>query len=54
MLYAGENRLTQLPDEFGRLKRLEELDLSGCELAALPESFSICRALVHVWLTGNK
>lgn len=54
MLYAGENNLTILPDEFGRLTSLEELDLSGCELAVLPESFSLCRSLVHVWLTGNK
>ena len=54
MLYAGENRLTHLPGEFGWLTRLEELDLSGCELTVLPESFSRCRSLVHVWLTGNK
>ena len=54
MLYAGENKLTHLPDQFGRLTRLEELDLSGCKLAVLPESFSLCRSLIHVWLTGNK
>lgn len=54
MLYAGENKLTHLPDQFGRLIKLEELDLSGCELAVLPESFSLCQSLVHVWLTGNK
>ena len=54
MLYAGENKFTQLPDQFGRLAKLEELDLSGCELVVLPESFSLCRSLVHVWLTGNK
>ena len=54
MLYAGENKLTHLPDQFGRLTKLEELDLSGCELTVLPESLSLCRSLVHVWLTGNK
>lgn len=54
MLYAGDNELTYLPHQFGCLRNLEELDLSGCNLVVLPESISYCESLVHLWLTGNK
>ena len=53
-LYAGDNKLTYLPHQFGHLRNLEELDLSGCSLVVLPESISCCESLVHLWLSGNK
>ena len=53
-LYAGENRLQTLPHWFGRLVRLEELDLSNCDLIMLPESLASCTSLTRLWLSNNR
>ena len=54
VMYCGENRLRSLPSRFGQLAQLQELDVSGCELESLPESFSHCTSLVTLWLSNNR
>lgn len=53
-MYGGENRFRTLPDKFGQLWQLQELDVSGCELEVLPESLSQCVSIVRLWLSNNR
>lgn len=54
IIYAGENKFRTLPRNIGLLVRLEELDVSGCEIEYLPESLSECRSLQRLWLSNNR
>ena len=54
MLYLGENKIKSLPTNIGQLKKLEELDLSGCKLGMLPDSICQCLALRQLWLSRNR
>ena len=53
-LYLGENNIKSLPYNIGRLKKLEELDLSGCKLGMLPDSICQCLELRRLWLSRNR
>ena len=53
-MYLGENNLNVLPANIGLLKKLEELDLSGCKLSVLPDSICQCLALKRLWLSRNR
>lgn len=53
-MYGGENQFKNLPSRFGQLYQLQELDVSGCELEALPESLSHCVSIVRLWLSNNR
>ena len=46
--------LKTLPDSFGNLKLLRELDLDDNELTTLPESFGNLKSLQHLELQHNK
>ena len=54
IMYAGENNFKTLPRHFGRLVKLEELDVSSCAIVYLPESLSECRSLVRLWISNNR
>ena len=53
-LYLGENKIKALPGNIGQLKKLEELDLSGCKLDVLPDSICQCLGLKRLWLSRNR
>jgi len=53
-MYIAENKFKSLPSQFGNLRQLEELDLSGCDLEMLPESMSQCKSLEKLWLSNNR
>jgi len=47
-------KLTALPESFGQLQNLENLDLYGSGLLTLPESFGTLRNLQVAYLEGNQ
>ncbi len=49
-----DNRLTALPESFGRLAALRELNLNSNQLTALPESFVHLTALQALYLGSNQ
>ncbi|KAF7638947.1 hypothetical protein Mgra_00001471 [Meloidogyne graminicola] len=53
-LYISENKLTELPDELGCLKKLEVLNASGNQLEKLPDSLVGCLALSNICLSNNR
>jgi hypothetical protein len=48
------NLLASLPESFGELKELKELDLSNNELTSLPESFVNLTSITKLNLSNNK
>lgn len=48
------NRLTELPSEIGRLRRLQKLMLAGNRLEALPDAMAGCSGLELVRLASNR
>jgi Leucine-rich repeat (LRR) protein len=48
------NKLTQLPKTIGNCRYLEIVDLSGCQLASLPEEFCYCYRLIELDIGVNK
>lgn len=53
-LILTDNKLSQLPEDFGRYRRLKKLALSGNQLSALPESMAHCRELGLARLSLNR
>ncbi|MFA0413842.1 protein kinase [Vibrio renipiscarius] len=53
-LILTDNHITQLPDDMGRLYRLQKLALAGNALTALPESMASCQNLELARLSANK
>ena len=52
-LYLSKNQLTELPDWFGQLNRLNSLDISYNKLSKLPGSFDGLGQLQILDLSGN-
>lgn len=52
-LILTDNKLESLPENFGKLKRLQKLALAGNKLSVLPKSFSECKNLELVRLSAN-
>lgn len=53
-LILTDNQLTSLPEDMGRLHRLQKLALAGNRLSKLPESMANCRALELARLSANE
>lgn len=53
-LILTDNRLSQLPQSFGQLRKLKKLALAGNQLSSLPESFTQCNELELVRLSANQ
>ncbi|WP_417560173.1 leucine-rich repeat domain-containing protein [Marinomonas sp.] len=53
-LILTDNKITSLPDDFGRLTRLQKLALAGNRLATLPDSIINCHKLELVRLSANQ
>lgn len=53
-LILTDNKITSLPDDFGRLTRVQKLALAGNSLRALPDSIMGCRHLELVRLSANQ
>jgi hypothetical protein len=53
-LILTDNKITSLPDNFGRLTRLQKLALAGNRLVTLPDSIINCHKLELVRLSANQ
>ncbi|RCX05795.1 leucine-rich repeat-containing protein kinase family protein [Marinomonas foliarum] len=53
-LILTDNKITSLPDDFGRLTQVQKLALAGNRLRALPDSIVGCRHLELVRLSANQ
>ncbi len=53
-LYLWDNKLTKLPESFGKLTNLTYLSLSCDQLSELPESFGKLTNLTWLSLSGNQ
>lgn len=53
-LELGENKLTSLPEEMGKLKKLSKLKLNDNQLRMLPESIGELSAVSEIWVMGNQ
>ncbi|NLV00482.1 protein kinase [Marinomonas sp. UCMA 3892] len=53
-LILTDNKITSLPDDFGRLTRLQKLALAGNRLVTLPDSIINCHKLELVRLSANQ
>ncbi len=53
-LYLWDNKLTKLPESFGKLTNLTYLSLSGNQLTELPESIGKLTNLTWLSLSGNQ
>ncbi|CAK5044871.1 unnamed protein product [Meloidogyne enterolobii] len=53
-LHLSENRLIELPDELGCLRKLEVLNVSGNYLEKLPESLAGCSSLSNISVSNNR
>uniref|UniRef100_A0A914M893 Uncharacterized protein n=1 Tax=Meloidogyne incognita TaxID=6306 RepID=A0A914M893_MELIC len=53
-LHLSENRLIELPDELGCLRKLEVLNVSGNYLEKLPESLAGCSSLSNISISNNR
>ena len=53
-LILTDNKIEALPENFGKLKRLQKLALAGNNLTSLPKSFSECTNLELVRLSANQ
>ncbi|RBP78054.1 protein kinase [Marinomonas rhizomae] len=53
-LILTDNQIESLPEDFGRLVRLQKLALAGNRLTSLPESIIHCRKLELVRLSANQ
>ena len=52
-LILTDNKLTQLPEDMGRLHRLQKLALAGNQLTELPASMADCQSLELARLSAN-
>jgi hypothetical protein len=53
-LILTDNKITQLPESFGKLVRLQKLALAGNNLTELPASFAQCENLELIRLAANQ
>ena len=53
-LILTDNQITLLPDDFGRLARLQKLALAGNRLTSLPESIKQCKRLELIRIAANR
>ncbi|MCJ8311573.1 MAG: protein kinase, partial [Saccharospirillaceae bacterium] len=53
-LILTDNKISALPETFGKLKRLQKLALAGNQLTALPQSFNQCKNLELIRLSANQ
>lgn len=53
-LILTDNQITALPEDFGRLSRLQKLALAGNRLVALPESMKHCTRLELIRVAANE
>ncbi|MBR7888272.1 protein kinase [Marinomonas sp. A79] len=53
-LILTDNQITDLPDDMGRLTRLQKLALAGNQLQALPDSMVDCKRLELIRLSANQ
>ncbi|MCW4627628.1 MULTISPECIES: leucine-rich repeat-containing protein kinase family protein [Marinomonas] len=53
-LILTDNKIDSLPEDFGKLVRLQKLALAGNRLTALPDSIAHCRKLELIRLSANK
>ncbi|WP_421849903.1 leucine-rich repeat domain-containing protein [Marinomonas sp.] len=53
-LILTDNKIASLPEDFGRLVRLQKLALAGNRLTSLPDSIVNCRNLELVRLSANQ
>jgi len=53
-LILTDNKLSTLPESFGRLSRLQKCMLAGNQLSELPSSLSHCQALELIRLSANQ
>ncbi|WP_137170206.1 leucine-rich repeat-containing protein kinase family protein [Marinomonas sp. FW-1] len=53
-LILTDNKITSLPEDFGRLTRLQKLALAGNRLSTLPDSIINCRHLELIRLSANQ
>lgn len=52
--YSSHSNITNLPDQFDRLKYLQEFTFDYATIASLPKSFTTLSKLFNVSLTNNK
>ncbi|ETI62207.1 leucine-rich repeat-containing protein kinase family protein [Marinomonas profundimaris] len=53
-LILTDNHIERLPDDFGRLVRLQKLALAGNRLTSLPDSIENCQKLELIRLSANQ
>ena len=53
-LILTDNKITELPEKLGKLKRLEKLALAGNKLSQLPQSLHQCHELGLIRLSANQ
>ncbi len=53
-LILTDNQITSLPEDFGRLTRLQKLALAGNRLSRLPDSIKACESLELIRLAANQ
>ncbi len=53
-LILTDNRIEQLPEDIGRLERIQKLALAGNRLTSLPDSIKNCHKLELIRLSANR
>lgn len=52
-LAAGDNKISTLPDGFGKLKKIKQADFTGNSVSKLPEDLALMDSLETLVISGN-